>query len=191
MTAPDKTTLHCWHIDALGLLACALLTGVAYVAVVSPVLQKHSERSALRAQLAEKRDRISSLSQMERQLDAQVAQLREDLVLGEVRLEPPQYLNTRMALIVELASATGIVINQTRAGEVKPGARYQTVPIFISGRGSYSKSAAFIHVLRNRLPDTGVVSFELSGNPGKPEATGTFRFELIWYAAPTRADAGQ
>ncbi len=191
MTAPDKTTLRCWHIDALGLLACALLTGVAYVAVVSPVLQKHSERSALRAQLAEKRDRTISLSQMERQLDGQVAQLREDLALSEVRLQPPQYLNTRMALIVELASATGIVINETRAGEVRPGERYQTVPIFISGSGSYSKSAAFIHVLRNRLPDTGVVGFELSGNPGRPGATGAFRFELIWYAAPASADASQ
>ena len=191
MTAPGKTTLRCWHIDAIGLLACALLTGVAYVAVVSPVLQKHSERSELRTQLAEKRDRITSLSLMERQLARQVAQLGEDLALSEVRLEPPQYLNTRMALIVELASATGIVINQTRAGEVRPGERYQTVPIFISGSGSYSKSAAFIHLLRDRLPDTGVVSFQLSGNPGKPESTGAFRFELIWYAAPTRADAGQ
>ncbi len=191
MTAPDKTTLRCWHIDALGLLACALLTGVAYVAVVSPVLQKHSDRSALRAQLADKHDRTISLRQMERQLGGQVEALRKDLALSEVRLEPPQYLNTRMALIVELASATGIVINETRSGEVRPGERYQTVPIFISGSGSYSKSAAFIHVLRNRLPDTGVVGFELSGNPGKPEATGAFRFELIWYAAPARADASQ
>lgn len=191
MTAPAKTTLRCWHIDVLGLLACALLTGVAYVAVVSPVLQKHSERSALRAQLAEKHDRTISLSQMERQLGGQVAQLREDLALSEVRLEPPQYLNTRMALIVELASATGIVINETRAGEVRPGERYQTVPIFISGSGSYSKSAAFIHVLRNRLPDTGVVGFELSGNPGRAGATGAFRFQLIWYVAPASADASQ
>ena len=191
MTAPDKTTLRCWHIDALGLLTCALLTGIAYVAVVSPVLQKHSERSALRAQLAEKRDRTISLSQMERQLGGQVAAPKKELALSAVRLEPPQYLNTRMALIVELASAAGIVINQTRAGEVRPGERYQTVPIFISGSGSYSKSAAFIHLLRDRLPDTGVVSFQLSGNPGKPESTGAFRFELIWYAAPTRADATQ
>jgi Tfp pilus assembly protein PilO len=191
VTAPGKSTLRCWHIDALGLLACALLTGVAYVAIVAPVLQKHSERSALRDELAEKRDRISALAQMERQLGGQVAELREELALSEVRLQPPQYLNTRMALIVELASAIGIVINETRAGGVKPGERYQTVPIFISGSGSYSKSAAFIHVLRGRLPDTGVVGFELSGNPGKPEATGKFRFELIWYAAPARADASQ
>ena len=191
MTALGTSTLRCWQIDALGLLACAVLTAVAYVAIVSPVLQKHSERSALRTELAEKSDRIGALGKMERQLEGQVAALREDLATSAVRLEPPQYLNTRMALIVELASATGIVINQTRAGEVRSGERYQTVPIFISGNGSYSKSAAFIHMLRERLPDTGVVGFELSGNPGRSEATGAFRFELIWYAAPARADASQ
>ena len=62
------------------------------------------------------------------------------------------------------------------------------MPIVLSGQGSYSDSAAFLHRLHQSLPDTGVVAFELSGQPGRGKKT-QFRFNLVWYAAPTLAEA--
>ena len=64
-------------------------------------------------------------------------------------------------------------------------AHYQTVPIRISGSGSYPGCARFLHELRTRFPDTSCKSFELTNpNPVRDHNVGNFKFELTWYTAP-------
>ena len=82
-----------------------------------------------------------------------------------------------------------MIIHETRSGDVVDGPRYLTVPVEISGSGPYSKCAAFLHLLRNELPDVEVFGFELGGNPANPDSRSIFRFDLGWYAASTQVAA--
>ncbi len=191
MTARSTSRWQCWHVDALGAGICAVLTGIAVLMVVMPVVRKQSDQAALRADVNQQRQLAARFDESQRLLRKELDFVREELASSQLRLQPTQYLNTRMALIVELASGSSIVIDETRSGTVKAGPRYQTVPIHLSGTGSYSDSASFLHQLHLTLPDTGVVGFELSGKPDNPETPATFRFDLIWYAAPARAAVPQ
>ena len=191
MTAPNASKWKCWHIDAVGAGICAVLSGIAVLVVVIPVVRKQSDQAALRADVAQQRQLAARFDESERVLRRELEAVQEELASSQLRLQPTMYLNTRMAFIVEVAAASGIVIDETRSGTVKVGSRYQTVPIHLSGTGSYSDSASFLHQLHLTLPDTGVVGLELSGKPGQPETPATFRFDLIWYAAPARASVPQ
>jgi len=187
VTAPNASKWKVWHIDAVGAGTFAVLTGIAVLVVVMPVVRKQTDHAALRADVAQQRQLAAQFDESERLLRRELEAVQEELASSQLHLQPTMYLNTRMALIVEVASATGIVIDETRSGTVKVGPRYQTVPIHLSGTGSYSDSASFLHQLHLTLPDTGVVGLELSGKPDKPDTPATFRFDLIWYAAPARA----
>ncbi len=191
MTALNASKWKVWHIDAAGAGICAVLTGIAVLVVVMPVVRKQTDHAALRADVAQQRQLAAQFDESERLLRRELEAVQEELASSQLHLQPTMYLNTRMALIVEVASATGIVIDETRSGTVKVGPRYQTVPIHLSGTGSYSDSASFLHQLHLTLPDTGVVGLELSGKPDKPDTPATFRFDLIWYAAPARAAVTQ
>ncbi len=69
-------------------------------------------------------------------------------------------------------------------GAVSVDSRYATLPIRLSGTGSYRDCVLFLHNLREQLRDTGVSTLSLSGNPEAPAAPATFQFELLWYASP-------
>ena len=86
-----------------------------------------------------------------------------------------------MAQIVDVAAAQNLVIDESWSREAESGEQFQTIPINVSGTGSYSDCAAFLHEVHDRLHDVRVTTFELSGNPSSP---GQFQFDLVWYAAP-------
>jgi Tfp pilus assembly protein PilO len=173
-----------WRLDLLGVLCCAAITAIGFFAVARPMIVQRLEKAALLAEIEDRRGRTGGLRQVEALLSGQREKLRQRTADGDLELQPPGYLNTRMALIVDLASATGITIDETRSGAASAGEFYQTVPITLSGTGSYTDCAAYLHELHKMLPDTGVVFFELSGNPGSPGAAARFRFDLVWLAAP-------
>ncbi len=137
MTALNASKWKCWHIDAVGAGICAVLTGIAVLVVVMPVVRKQSDQAALRADVAQQRQLAAQFDESERLLRRELEAVQEELASSQLHLQPTMYLNTRMALIVEVASATGIVIDETRSGTVKVGPRYQTVPIHLSGTGSF------------------------------------------------------
>ena len=189
MTAGAGSRWRVWHIDGLGAAGCAVLSGLAFLIVVQPVLRTRADQAAMRSELTEQVGQLAHLEDVDRTLGQDLERVTEQLAMSYLRLQPQQYLNAQMARIVELASASGIVIDQTRSGAAEAGERYQTVPVYLAGRGSYSNCAAFLHQLHETLPDTGVVAFELSGNPSDPGAPPAFEFDLIWYAAATSAAA--
>lgn len=176
--------------DAVGLGFCAALTVAAYLVIVNPMIRSESERAAAQAHVDELRERVVSLDGSRRQLRTQLDSARQQVAASHVQLQSSEFLNSRLALIVELASTSGIEIYQSRPGRMVDTPRYQAVPISLAGVGSFTDCAAFLHRLHDTLADTGVVAFELTGKPETPNAMASFRFELVWYAAPPQAGHG-
>jgi Tfp pilus assembly protein PilO len=176
-----------WRANAIGLGCCAALTVAAYLITVSPILRSEAERAGMQAHIDEQAERVMSLDEARDRLRKQLEAARAQVAASHVQLQSSEFLNSRLALIVELASSSGIEIYQSRPGKMIDTPRYQAVPISLSGVGSFTDCAAFLHRLHETLGDTGVVAFELTGKPEAPNTPASFRFELVWYAAPPLA----
>ncbi len=177
------------YIHAIGGGCCLALTVVGYLLVARPVIQTQLAQSSLRAELLGHQQRLAELDQAERILENKRYRVEQDLAHDRLSLQGIGHLNRRLALIVDSAVASDIVLNETRSGTITDGQMYQTVPISLTGTGSYPGFAAYLRRLHERLPDTCVVSFELSGRPGREDTPGRFRYDLLWYAAPAVAEA--
>lgn len=186
MTAPG-TGVRPWHVDAAGAAACAVLTVLGVVLVVLPVLRLRLDHAALRSELRALGGQAAELESAGTRMQRELDRLDERLADNRLQLQGPGYLNTRIARIIETASSSGIVVDQTRSDTARRADLYQAVPIQLSGTGGYPGCAAFLHRLHGELPDTGLVSMELTGNTGRGREEAHFRFDLIWYAAAAAA----
>ena len=59
----------------------------------------------------------------------------------------------------------------------------------LSGISGYYRDRAAMERMNEQMPDTGIVAFDLSGNPGRRGQPARFELDLIWYAAPSIAVA--
>ena len=177
------------YIHAIGGGCCLALTVAGYLVVARPVIRTQLEQASLRTELLGHQQRLVELDQAERMLEVKRYRVEQELAHDRLSLQGIGHLNRRLALIVDSAAASDIVLNETRSGTITDGQMYQTVPISLTGTGSYPGFAAYLRRLHERLPDTCVVSFELSGTPGREDTPSRFRYDLLWYAAPAVAGA--
>jgi len=176
-------------IDAIGLAVCAGLTVVGYIGIIQPISRMRGEIATLRTQLAIAQRDTESAGNTRARLSDQLTRVRTELEASPVHLEPANQLNRRLAHLVDLAADSHVLLDETRAGDTQHGDRYETVPIAVSGSGTYPDCAVFLHRIHEELPDVEVLGFDLSGNPGSPHPKTQFQFELAWYAAGTTASA--
>ncbi|MEE8154472.1 MAG: type 4a pilus biogenesis protein PilO [Phycisphaerales bacterium] len=187
MTARSPFRRQGWHVEIMGVVLLGSLSLAGFLTVVRPISQAATARDATQSELADQRTLAAQIKQVRRQLTQEVALVQQARKASWVHLEPAKLLNARMAQIVDVAAAQNLVIDESWSREAESGEQFQTIPINVSGTGSYSDCAAFLHELHNRLHDVRVTAFELSGNPRSPAQ---FQFDLVWYAAPiTRPDS--
>jgi len=105
-------------------------------------------------------------------------------------LLPASHVNKRISAISTLAAQSGLKIDDIQPGKSVSGSRYEMIPISVSGKGTYAKCLGFLHELRSVLPDTGVSALELAGRPSEESSEASYRFELLWYAAPRSSSRG-
>lgn len=180
--------LRIWHVDAMGAAALAALTALGVALVVTPVLRTRMDHAALRSELASLRAKAAQLESARAGMAGEMDRLAERLAANRLKLHGPGYLNTRIAGILQTASTSGIVIDQTKSAPAARADLYEAVGIELAGTGSYPGCADFLHALHRQLPDTGLVAMELAG-PSRGGDEGRFRFNLVWYSAA--AAAGQ
>ncbi len=172
---------------AVGAAVIAAISVAAFLVVVQPALRMRIERTAMARERDEQGRLAEELDQTRTRLQGELEHLDQQLAASEIQLQSSRYLNARIAHIIEHAARGNVDIYETRPGTVQDHRRYQTVPISLAGRGSYSDCAAFLHRLHESLPDTGVVEFELTGHPADRRSPASFRFNLVWYAEPASA----
>ncbi len=180
-----------WQVDAAGACAVAVLTAIAYFIILAPIARNRTALAAVRSELTQTRKKASDMRGVEATINAELARVREEIETSPVRLEASDRLNRRLARLMALATEAGLVIHGTRAGDIVAGARFDLVPIEVSGSGAYSSCGRFLNRLYTNLTDVEVLGFDISGQPASPAAPVTFRFDLSWYAAPSVAAAPQ
>ena len=170
-----------WHVEIMGVGLFGLLSLVAFFIVVRPISHVAIARAATQSELADQRTLAAQIRDVRKQLKQEVALVQQAREASWVHLEPVKLLNARMAQIIDVAAAQNLVIDESWSREAESGEQVQRIAISVSGKGSYSDCAAFLHGLHERLHDVRVTAFELSGNPNSPAQ---FQFDLVWYAAP-------
>jgi Tfp pilus assembly protein PilO len=171
-------------IDAAGLAVCVALTVGAYFVAVQPMLDRRSEIDTQRAQVDAERQAAALTAAKLAELRQHAARVEQAVASNPLRLQPMTQLNTWLAMIADLATKTGVQLDQLEPGAPVRAEHYVTVPIRLSGRGDYAASTRFLHQLHEAMPDTAVESMELAGHPRTPDQPATFRFSLLWHASP-------
>jgi len=181
-------SLTWWHVDLAGVALCALLTFVGHGLIVQPISRERDRLVARRAELEQLEQQarltVTSRTSLEEELD----DVRERIEDSAVQLESVAHLNGRLARLLALAADSGMQVDETQSGDASDHEWHQTVPVRVSGRGSYTSCARFLHGLQARLPDVEVLAFNLVGTPAQRSQGARFRFELAWYAAASARD---
>jgi Tfp pilus assembly protein PilO len=173
------------HLDALGIGVCVLASLACYVITVQPIVK---QRSAVAAQGRELRAQQEKASELQAAISAAKTRLvaaRDELAAGTVKLESTAHLNTRVAGLTEFFSGWDLRVDDVQTGQVRRGLRYDVVPITMVGRGAYRQCVAFFHGFCSAFLDMSVSQIELMGNPAQSSGSEAFKFELLWYAAPS------
>jgi Tfp pilus assembly protein PilO len=174
-----------WQIYAVGGAVCLAMTFVGYLVGIQPALAEYAAHQAELAELAARKTKASDLARQLALSHGSLEATRKEVEGLPLRLEPATAVNRRLDRLADLCNDSELSIDELQPGSPADAPHYQTVPIRLVGRGSYPACASFLRELRRRFPDTAVRSFESSNpNPARNQATGTFRFELVWYTAP-------
>jgi len=173
-----------WLIDVAALGLCLGLTVTVYFIGVHPLLTKQVESATRRRELREQRKEASDLQGTLASLKRELSTVERTLAQSPLRLEPTTAINQRLAQITDLAARCGLKLNEIQPGKAFPGRHYDTVPMVLSGAGTYHTCATFLHQLHLSFPDMGVTAFSVGGDPTSGQTTATFKFTLAWFAAP-------
>jgi Tfp pilus assembly protein PilO len=172
------------QIDAAGVIACVLMSLLAYFTIIGPLVNKGSNLGRQRRELAVQSDKASNLKTSMAHLGNQLTGLIDEAAMTRIRLHSAEQINMRIAELTEVLSNCLLEVDDVRIGQVIAGPRCDIVPIGITGSGGYKQSAKFLHELGRTLPDIGIAKLELWGNPANPEEPRRFHFELLWYTVP-------
>jgi Tfp pilus assembly protein PilO len=172
-----------WQLDAIGAGVCAALAGAWYLVGYSPLAEARAQRESLQASVDEQRETASHLVKVQRGYEHSRQEIGEKIEKLNVHLGPADELLQRMSQLTASAKKAGLTLDETKPGVASPHERFITVPIHMTGTGSYVQCTQFLHDLREHFRDTGVVGMAMQGEPAQSEKPARFTLELVWYAA--------
>jgi Tfp pilus assembly protein PilO len=159
-------------------------TLAAYLVGIRPLIEQRSLLARQRREVMAQRQQSSNLEASMLQLREHLATVQKELAQSGIKLESVDRINQRIARLTALFSHCVLEVDDVRTGKILTGTQCDLVPINIAGRGAYKQCVALLHKLHRTFADMIVARFELAGNPAKPEELRTFRFQLLWHAAP-------
>lgn len=179
------------RIDAAGASVLLLASGLAYAFGINPYLRRSEGVAVLRAELEQTRESIDSARAALKASEEKRAGLEGRRSSAPLVLSPVSQLNERMTRLAEIARSpvARLKLQETVASVPKPEARYTTVPVRLSGSGSYVGFSGFLSQLHEQFRDMRVTSMKIADNPGAPGSPAVFSVELVWYAAPRSAES--
>jgi len=173
-------------IDAAGVAVCLALSAAVYAVAVRPVLDERAARRQQAVELREREQKASELGATLANRRQTLAQTEQQVATRSLKLHPLAQLNRRLADLTQMSDACELSLDQVEPGTQEPGTHYVSVPIRVTGRGTYTSTTQFLARLHERWPDLAVASLDLSGNPRMAQDQPRFTIQLLWYAAPGR-----
>jgi Tfp pilus assembly protein PilO len=173
-----------WQVYAAGLVAAGVVTVLGYFIGFRPLLAQYAANDAARAELTSKREEVSRRGASLNMMKNRLTSIRADIASGNVQLQGVENLNHRLGLLTELASKSGVKIDEIQPSATLPGNLYLTVPIRMSGKGGFPSCVVFLKAMRQTFPDIGVVTFRINRDGGTAEPGVIFTLDLAWHASP-------
>jgi len=172
-------------LAGISLAVCGVISSIGYYVGIAPALAGLVERRAQENDLADRRHNVSRLATEILETRQQLAAAKKDLASLPLRLEPASAVNRRINWLASVAGESGVTLDEIQPQPAIDGPHYQTVPIRVAGSGEFPACAAFLHVLRERFPDTSVRSFDIqNAQPNPDKNVAAFRIELDWHTTP-------
>ena len=170
------------YVDLAAVGICVLLALIACGVGVYPVIRRHQGFALHEIELEGQRKKARTLSTKVARVASQITQIKRELADSTIVLKPPSQINSHLARIASLAGQCGLKLDRLRPDKCLKGGRYQTVPIYLVGSGSFPACVKLLRELQRGFPDTSVASFEVKGDPTKPTEPTKLRVDLLWYA---------
>lgn len=184
MTAPAPEERQLWTIHAVGAGVVAAVTLGFYALSVHPMLR---DQQLERARVRDLEGLDAKSEELTRELagiDGTLNELRRQVRQMPLQLKVASRVNERVDDLAKLANENGLQVDALQPGSPVERGRFIKVPLRLGGAGTFKTCVTFLHSLRERFPDTGLASVELTGNPTAHDGAGRFVFNLVWYAAP-------
>ena len=170
------------YVDLAAVGICALLALIAYAVGVYPVIRRHEGFHLRETELKAQQQEGRTLSVKVARVASEITQIKQELADNTIQLKPVAQVNSHLARIASLAGQCGLKLDRLRPDKHLTGSRYQTVPIYLVGNGSFPACVKLLQELQRQFPDTSVASFEVKGDPTKPTEPTNLRVDLLWYA---------
>ncbi|MFN0011774.1 MAG: GspMb/PilO family protein [Phycisphaerales bacterium] len=188
---PRPATVH-----AAGAALCAALTLAGGFAAFGPLWAHRAQAREQAAAGLSARDRADSARAQLDSLRKRAAELTLQLASNRVMLRPVSALNEHLGALATLAAQRSITLDQIAPGKVQTGPKFSTVPLHVTGSGTYPAVASLLEQLHTTEPTTAVVAFtihasqspETTGPRGQRTADASFTLDLLWHALPHATD---
>lgn len=189
MTRSFISNLEPWKLHAGGGGVVVVLTLVAYVFGLRPLVLRSGEAAILGASLSSQQEKAVELGQDANMIEASLNRIVKKLEENPLKLQLAAFRNERLAQLTELAAKSGLNVDGIQTRKLTQLKRYDMVPITLTGSGMFPDCVKFLHQLNQRFPDTGVKAFTIQGTPGVKPKVSNFKFDMVWYASPSGKDA--
>jgi Tfp pilus assembly protein PilO len=175
--------------DAAGFAVAVVLTFAFLFGVLLPLNARMKQQAVERQTAARESQRLAGIFATGKALEREIELTRLEIMAAPLQLSSVEALNQRLADLAQLANRCMLHTEQLTPDEAVKTARFVTVPVRMSGHGSYRNCAMFIHCLHQQLPDVDVRAFKLTGTPNDPATDGNFEFQLGWIATERGAES--
>jgi Tfp pilus assembly protein PilO len=169
-------------IDSAGVVVCLVLTAAAGWLGFVPIWQRHATFLQQGTDLQSKKQDHDAQAMALKATEKRLALTQSQLQQIPLHLQPTARLNQRLAAITDLAAKNNLKIEDIAPGVTARGKRYDAVNIHVAGEGTYLYCAAFLHRLKQTMPDMGMQDLHIVSE-GTAAATAKFTFDLQWFAA--------
>ncbi len=179
-----KVLTEQWKVDLAGVIGCVVITMVCYGVLVHPILKERGEYAELQPLVMEK---SSAAKQAQSEVNALKRELRdvESQLAGlPLHMEPASKINSRLAVITELAEQVGIEVHSLLPEPARPGGRYDIVDINLAGEGDYISVTRFMALIHDQFADLSVSEFSLKA-AGADGDRASYDIGLAWYTLPS------
>lgn len=172
------------YIDIVGAAIVLAIGAIAYWAAIVPMNNSRQVLAEQRKSLQSSEKTIRETRTAAASLRQEFSQLRAAIAANPVKLGAPSGVNSEISHLTELATGLGLKVAEIQPGEATYSRQYGTVPIHLTGSGSFGAWTGFAHRLCIDCPDVWVDSFVLNGKPDSPGAWSDFAVDLVWFVQP-------
>lgn len=192
MSPPGRQSIF-GREDLVGAGAILVLSVVAWVGVIGPLLSWNERHRARSAEIQNLLERESTLRDVDRvRALERLSESRSLVADHRVLLEPTTRLNRRLASLGALAATHALSIDSIRPGDAMTSGSFEIMPIAISGTGRFESVFGFLADMHDTLPDMTIPSFEIEARAEGEHVTLGLEARLLWHAAsPALASGGE